>query len=150
MNAKISKLEAQYEEEKVAIAIKNEAVSNIFKGIAIFVNGYTEPSADELRCLMLLHGGVFHHYFRPTKTTHIIASVLPNVKFDQMKTLKVVKSTWIIESIKAMKLLDYKNYLLINEFPEVAPKTDILSRFKNLPCKFKFFFFFTVVLNFHN
>ena len=51
----------------------------IFTGIAIFVNGWTRPSADELKRLMLEHGGVFHHYRNPS-TTHIIASNLPDVK----------------------------------------------------------------------
>ena len=89
MNAKITKLEAQFEEDKADVDQKLQKVDDIFKGISIFVNGYTEPSADELRCLMLLHGGVYHHYYRPGKTTHIIASTLPNAKFQQMKTLKI-------------------------------------------------------------
>lgn len=119
MNAKISKLENQFEKEKVSAKEQNEKLSDIFYGVSIFVNGYTQPSADELRCLMLLHGGTYHHYHRPKKTTHIIASALPNSKFDQMETFHVVKPEWITESIKAGKLLNCNNYLLKNDFPHL-------------------------------
>lgn len=111
MAAKISKLEEQYNED--CGNLKNdERVSDIFKGIAIFVNGYTEPSADDLRLIMLLHGGTYHHYYRSEKTTHVIATNLPNAKMAELKSKKVVKPEWITESVAAGRLLDYKNYLL--------------------------------------
>lgn len=77
MAAKKSKLLEQYTE-----AAENETnkLTNIFKGVSIFVNGYTKPSAEELKNLMALHGGVYHHYHRPAKTSHIIASNLPDTK----------------------------------------------------------------------
>ena len=33
--------------------------SSIFQGVSIFVNGYTQPSAQELKQIMLLHGGSY-------------------------------------------------------------------------------------------
>lgn len=133
MNAKVSKLEEQFDKEKVELVKKKEKLSDIFKGVSIFVNGYTDPSADELRCLMLLHGGVYHHYYRPGKTTHIIASALPNTKFDQMTTFKVVNCKWITESIEAGRLLNYNNYLLFNDFPTASEmkKDNLLAMFSN-------------------
>lgn len=76
MEAKKSKLREQY-----SVQANNEIKeSNIFNGISIFVNGYTKPSADELKQLMSLHGGIYHHYHIPSKTTYIIASNLPDTK----------------------------------------------------------------------
>jgi DNA repair protein REV1 len=34
---------------------------------------------------MMEHGGVYHHYYSSRKTTHIIASNLPDVKVRQLK-----------------------------------------------------------------
>lgn len=80
MNAKKAKLVDQYNED----AAKNHLqTSNIFKGVAIMVNGWTKPSADELKQLMAEHGGLFHIYQMngfTGATTHVIASNLPNFK----------------------------------------------------------------------
>lgn len=77
MNAKIAKLEEQFQEQAANESIKK---SNIFAGISIFVNGYTKPSATELKVLMAEHGGVYHHYFSTSRTKFIIASNLPDTK----------------------------------------------------------------------
>lgn len=56
-----------------------------------------EPSADELRRLMMLHGGQFHVYYSHTKTTHIIATNLPNFKIKELRGEKVVRPEWITD-----------------------------------------------------
>lgn len=56
-----------------------------------------EPSADELRRLMMLHGGQFHVYYSRTKTTHIIANNLPNSKIQELKGRKVIRPEWITD-----------------------------------------------------
>lgn len=54
MDAKKSKLEEQFTED----ALKNPyKESNLFTGISIFVNGLTNPSAGELKRIMMSHGG---------------------------------------------------------------------------------------------
>lgn len=77
MEAKKSKLLQQFKSDT-----KNETTkeSDIFKGISIFVNGYTSPTAAELKQIMALHGGIYHHYHIPSKTSFIIASNLPDTK----------------------------------------------------------------------
>lgn len=45
--------------------------------IADFIS---DPSADDLKRIMMTNGGVFHHYLNTQKTTHIIATNLPDVK----------------------------------------------------------------------
>ncbi|RXG58591.1 DNA repair protein REV1 [Armadillidium vulgare] len=118
MAAKISKLQGQFKDE----AGNSQERKGIFSGIAIFVNGYTNPTGEELKRLMIAHGGTYHHYYSRTHTTHIIASNLPNVKVQNMNTDFIVNPNWITESISAGKLLDYKNYLLYTHQNRSQPK----------------------------
>nr|XP_061799932.1 DNA repair protein REV1-like [Nerophis lumbriciformis] len=111
MAAKVSKLEEQFKSDAPREKQK-ESTSSIFNGVAIYVNGYTEPSADELRRLMMLHGGQFHVYYSRSKTTHIIANNLPNSKIQELRVEKVIKPGWITDSIKAGRLLPYLHYQL--------------------------------------
>ncbi|KAB7498160.1 DNA repair protein REV1 [Armadillidium nasatum] len=129
MAAKISKLQGQFKDE----AGNSQERKGIFSGIAIYVNGYTkfvnfsidfisDPTGEELKRLMVAHGGTYHHYYSRTQTTHIIASNLPNVKVQNMNTDFIVNPNWITESISAGKLLDYKNYLLYTHQNRSQPK----------------------------
>ncbi|XP_047457742.1 DNA repair protein REV1 isoform X2 [Mugil cephalus] len=61
---------------------------------------------------MMLHGGQFHVYYSRSKTTHIIASNLPNSKIKELKGEKVIRPEWITDSIKAGHLLPYIQYQL--------------------------------------
>lgn len=115
MAAKISKLDEQFKLDAPREKHKEGTSSNIFTGIAIYVNGYTDPSADELRRLMMLHGGQFHVYYSRSKTTHIIANNLPNNKIQELKGEKVIRPEWITDSIKAGQLLPYLKYQLYSK-----------------------------------
>lgn len=115
MAAKVSKLDEQFKLAAPTEKHKEGTSSSIFNGIAIYVNGYTDPSADELRRLMMLHGGQFHVYYSRTKTTHIIANNLPNSKIQELKGEKVVRPAWITDSIKAGQLLPYLKYQLYSK-----------------------------------
>uniref|UniRef100_A0A672Z6B3 DNA repair protein REV1 n=1 Tax=Sphaeramia orbicularis TaxID=375764 RepID=A0A672Z6B3_9TELE len=112
MAAKVSKLDEQFKLDAPREKQKDGASSNIFSGVAVYVNGYTEPSADELRRLMMLHGGQFHTYYSRSRTTHIIANNLPNSKIQELKGEKVIRPEWITDSIKAGRLLPYLQYQL--------------------------------------
>ncbi|KAJ8350323.1 hypothetical protein SKAU_G00254530 [Synaphobranchus kaupii] len=112
MAAKVSKLDEQFKQDAPREKQKEGAGSEIFRGVAIYVNGYTDPTADELRRLMMLHGGQFHVYYSRSKTTHIIATNLPNNKIQELRTEKVVRPEWITDSIKAGRLLSCLQYQL--------------------------------------
>lgn len=71
---------------------------------------------------MMKHGGVYHHYYRNNKTTHIIATNLPDTKIKNLKTLNVVKPDWVVDSIAAGRLLDYRNYLLYSWQSKAQPQ----------------------------
>ena len=123
MEAKKAKLEDQFDEEA-----KNEFqdATSLFRGVAIFVNGYTNPCADELKRLMMAHGGIYHHYMRPRITTHIIASNLPYSKIvayrKSQNPLPLCKPEWITDSLKAEKLLDWRPYVLYSNCTKTQPQ----------------------------
>lgn len=118
MDAKKSKLEEQF----AADALRNPyKESNLFVGISIFVNGLTTPSAEELKRIMMTHGGVFHTYQR-SSTTFIIASNLPDVKIRQITTAKIISPQWVVDCLSANKILDYSNYLLYTNCKATQPK----------------------------
>lgn len=110
MNAKITKLEEQFDENAINCFQK----SNLFEGISIFVNGLTDPSADELKRIMMSHGGVYHTYQR-SSTSFVIASNLPDVKIRQITSSsnsKIIRPQWIVDCLAEERILDYSNYLL--------------------------------------
>lgn len=113
MAAKVSKLDEQFNLDAPREKLRDAgSFTNIFSGVAIYVNGYTDPSADELRRLMMLHGGQFHVYYSRSKTTHIIANNLPNSKIQELKGEKVIRPEWITDSVQAGRLLPYLQYQL--------------------------------------
>ncbi|XP_006887857.1 PREDICTED: DNA repair protein REV1 isoform X2 [Elephantulus edwardii] len=125
MAAKVQKLEEQFRSD--AAIQKDGNSSTIFSGVAIYVNGYTDPSAEELRKLMMLHGGQYHVYYSRSKTTHIIATNLPNAKIKELKGEKVIRPEWIVESIKAGKLLSYIPYQLYTKQSSVQKSLNFNS-----------------------
>lgn len=132
MAAKKAKLEEQFQ-ERAATEFKN--TSNLFQGICIFVNGYTKPSSDELRLLMMRHNGVYHYYMRPRSTTHIIASNLPYSKIVMYKKsqnpLPICKPEWITDSLDAGRLLNYQDYLLYSHHTKTQPKLAFAKSIEN-------------------
>ncbi|XP_057325173.1 DNA repair protein REV1 [Microplitis mediator] len=123
MAAKKAKLEEQFDEAAVSEVV---SATKLFKGISIFVNGYTHPCANDLKRLMMEHGGIYHHYLRPHGTTHLIASNLPYSKIIQYRKSKnplpLCKPEWITDSISANKLLDWRPYLLYSTTSVTQPQ----------------------------
>ncbi|EFN88704.1 DNA repair protein REV1 [Harpegnathos saltator] len=132
MAAKKAKLEEQFR-DKATKEFKES--SKLFEGIAIFVNGYTDPTSDELRHLMMMHGGIYHHYMRPRITTHIIASNLPHSKIvlyrRSQNPIPICKPQWITESIAAGKILNFQNYLLYSNSTNAQPQLAYKLNIKN-------------------
>ncbi|CRL04716.1 CLUMA_CG017776, isoform A [Clunio marinus] len=126
MSAKITKLEEQFNTIQSACRQK----SKIFEGISIFVNGFTNPSGEELKRIMMEHGGTFHHYQR-SHTKFVIASNLPDVKVRTNITRNIVKPEWISDSLKENKLLDYSKYLLYTNKNRAQPQISFKALNKN-------------------
>lgn len=112
MSHKIQKLRGQ--NEAFSSAAQTPAESALFQGIHVYVDGYTVPSKEEIRQLMLLHGGGFEHY-DTGRVTHVIATHLPASKLLQLKKAKkplpVVHPDWIVQSIEQNKVLPVQPFL---------------------------------------
>ncbi|PVI01761.1 DNA repair protein [Periconia macrospinosa] len=88
----------------------------IFKGIVAHVNGYTQPSLNDLHTLIVEHGGGFLQYLDgKTTVTHIIASALTPKKAVEFRKYRIVKPAWVVESIAAGKLLPWNNFRVVDE-----------------------------------
>lgn len=66
----------------------DEHDTRFFEGVHVYVDGYTVPSKEEIRQLMLLHGGGFEHY-ETSRVTHIIATHLPASKVLLLKYVSI-------------------------------------------------------------
>ncbi len=88
----------------------------IFRGVVAHVNGYTQPSLNDLHTLIVGYGGGFMQYLDgKTTVTHIIASNLTPKKKIEFSKYRIVKPAWVIDSIKAGKLLPWNAYRVVDE-----------------------------------
>ncbi|KAF9701398.1 hypothetical protein EKO04_001155 [Ascochyta lentis] len=88
----------------------------IFGGVVAHVNGYTQPSLNDLHTLIVQHGGGFMQYLDgKTTVTHIIASSLTPKKAVEFRQYRIVKPAWVVDSIAAAKLLPWNHYRVVDE-----------------------------------
>ncbi|RDW85100.1 DNA repair protein-2 [Coleophoma cylindrospora] len=88
----------------------------LFRGIVAHVNGYTQPSLNDLHRLIVSHGGGFSQYLDgKTSVTHIIAANLTPKKAIEFRKYRIVKPAWVVDSIKAEKLLPWDAYRVVDE-----------------------------------
>lgn len=88
----------------------------IFCGIVAHVNGYTQPSLNDLHTMIVQHGGGFMQYLDgKTTVTHIIASSLTPKKVIEFRQYRIVKPAWVVGSIAAGKLLPWNDYRVVDE-----------------------------------
>lgn len=92
-----------------------EVYPQIFRGTVIYVNGFTTPGRFELHQMIVVHGGKFlHHLSAKRSITHIVASNLPLKKRIEFANYKVVKPSWVVDSISKGQLLPWRDYALID------------------------------------
>ena len=104
--------------QNLDVELRSRSVDNpsIFRGIVAHVNGYTQPSLNDLHHLIVSHGGGFLQYLDgKTSVTHIIASGLTPKKKVDFARYRVVKPAWVVESVKAGKLLPWDAFRLVDE-----------------------------------
>lgn len=119
MRVKKNKLALQNDSIREALRHRNSSMkSDLFKGVSIHVNGRTQPSADELKRLILLNGGDYHPYYRYQTTKFMIAT---NLSAARIKTLRpddrVVRPEWVTDSVQVKCLLPYEDYELFVDEP---------------------------------
>ncbi|KDQ08873.1 hypothetical protein BOTBODRAFT_59081 [Botryobasidium botryosum FD-172 SS1] len=85
----------------------------IFKGLQFYINGWTMPPLQDLRKMIMEHGGIFHAYLdKKGLVTHIISTELTPAKVKEFARMKVAKPEWIVQSVEAGKLLPWHEYRL--------------------------------------
>ncbi|EIN07940.1 hypothetical protein PUNSTDRAFT_135458 [Punctularia strigosozonata HHB-11173 SS5] len=85
--------------------------SKFFEGLRIYINGYTTPSVQELRRLIIQHGGVFHPYLdRKSLVTHVITCSLTPAKMKEFQHMKLATPSWLTDSVEAGRLLPWTDY----------------------------------------
>ncbi|KAL7960885.1 hypothetical protein V8C34DRAFT_275033 [Trichoderma compactum] len=90
----------------------------IFKGVVAHVNGYTQPPLQALHRDIVQHGGGFLQYLdSKTMATHIITATLTPKKAVEFSRYRIVKPAWVVDSIKAGKLLPWSDYRVLGESP---------------------------------
>lgn len=88
----------------------------IFRGVVAHVNGYTQPSLNDLHKLIVGYGGGFLQYLDgKTTVTHIIASNLTPKKKVEFRRYRIVKPAWVVDSVQAGKLLPWDGYRVVDE-----------------------------------
>lgn len=92
---------------------RSSASSTVLKDLVVYIDGLTCPPAHELKKIILANGGYVDQYPRKTTITHIIASNLTIRKFEQWANMKVVTPEFILDSIKAGKVLPWTRYRLV-------------------------------------
>uniref|UniRef100_A0A7I4CIB7 DNA repair protein REV1 n=1 Tax=Physcomitrium patens TaxID=3218 RepID=A0A7I4CIB7_PHYPA len=116
LNNATAAVAALHSKEGQIVVAEISTKSRIFNGISIWVDGFTVPTHQELRHLMLQYGGVFENYFRRELVTHIICSTLPDSKIKNPRSLSrglpIVKPEWIVDSIAAGRVLSWAPYQL--------------------------------------
>ncbi|RJE16668.1 repair protein, partial [Aspergillus sclerotialis] len=70
----------------------------------------------DLHRLIVSHGGGFLQYLDgKTTATHIIASSLTPKKREEFRRYRVVKPAWVMDSIKAGRLLPWDDFRVVDE-----------------------------------
>ncbi|KAI4528961.1 DNA repair protein [Schizophyllum commune Loenen D] len=102
----------------------------IFKDLAIYINGWTQPSVQDLRKLIVQHGGVFQPYLdKKAIVTHIITNSLTPAKIAEFKHMKVVRPEWLVDSAKAGTVLPWRDYMYVpHQRPEQSQGAAIAQR----------------------
>ena len=91
-------------------------VSSVFEGVSIYVNGWTQPNADELKELVRSHGGHYeYNLYSNAVVTHTIATNLPNAKIKNIGKSIVCTPAWIVDSVAAGRQLPVDQYLLYGQ-----------------------------------
>ncbi|KAH3667196.1 hypothetical protein OGAPHI_002845 [Ogataea philodendri] len=87
----------------------------VFEGCVIYINGKTSPDAEQLHKLIILHGGTYIQALGAKgNATHIISETLTPQKKLEFRNYKVLKPTWITESIESKRLLHWADYMVIH------------------------------------
>lgn len=119
------KVKVQTQNADIAAAAADLDLPQIFKGITIYINGNTTPPMEVLRKMILFRGGTIVPFMRSKKETDfVVAPILTIKKFNDWKSINLVKEGWVVESCEAGRLLDWRRWRLR---PEGEPTGDLFG-----------------------
>jgi len=107
----VKRQKLQDQENENLESLKQE--SNIFSGLKIYINGYTDPPAKELKKLILEHGGSNAYYYKPKSGTIYVAAELAlqkKIQVAKSKSFTVIHPSWITECIEKNQLLPKSSF----------------------------------------
>jgi DNA repair protein REV1 len=116
MRQKTKKLQAQYSE---AIAKR----SDLFANVVVYVDGFTQPSSNELKHMIVANGGVYTLYLN-SRVTHVVCEHLPHAKLAQLsQNDRIVRPAWIVDSIQHARLLPIDDYIVASALRPAMQRT---------------------------
>ena len=125
-----------YMEEKrrklEGVCAAERAPGGPMEGVRIHVNGFTEPSREDLRSLILSAGGGFEAYWS-RRATHMVCSGLCEASRRRLghDRRAVVRPEWVVDSVAAGKSLPVRGYLIERHPP--GPPGPRQQRFSEAP-----------------
>lgn len=111
MDSKESKLRSQFR------STAGPQQSTIFSGVCVHVNGRTRPPLEELRALVLQHGGSFEQYYHSHLVTHVLCTHVARSKWvngPREWREKLTRPEWVVDSVREGRLLDWRKYRLMS------------------------------------
>ncbi|KAJ3171754.1 hypothetical protein HDU87_008296 [Geranomyces variabilis] len=96
-----------------------EPVSDLLKGVKVYINGYMGMDDLELRHLVVQHGGKIAMGLALRTVTHLVCTSLCEKKKHallngKIASVKVVRKEWILDSIQQSKKLPENSYRLFS------------------------------------
>jgi DNA repair protein REV1 len=105
---KTRKLQVQYAAENAG-----DNMPKIFTDCVIYVDGYTEPSNNEIRTMVVERGGRFTLYLS-SRVTHIVCENLPHSRIMALSGKdRVVRPKWIVDCCEQQRLLAIDDYVVL-------------------------------------
>ena len=116
MDLKRKKLNEQNQDQCHLLGnVRSYNASNFFKGVSVYVTGFTEPSSSVLKEIILKNGGNFQMFYRKTDVTHIIATNLPDFKVKLWKNELIITPQWIVDCDLSQTKLPEAKYILFRK-----------------------------------
>jgi DNA repair protein REV1 len=83
-----------------------------FANVVVYVDGFTQPSSNELKHMIVANGGVYTLYLN-SRVTHVVCEHLPHAKLAQLaQNDRIVRPAWIVDSIQHARLLPIDDYIV--------------------------------------
>ena len=112
MDLKRKKLTEQNQNQCHLLDSVKGNVLNFFKGVSVYVTGFTDPPSSVLKEIILRGGGSFQMFYKKSDVTHIIASNLPDFKVKLWKNELIVSPKWIVDCDISQSKLPEAKYIL--------------------------------------